>query len=251
MRTALRLVDEHGLPALTMRALATELQVSPMALYNHVRDKNELINLLADLMLGEVDLPTNTGDWTTQLRALACSIHQVLTTHPGLARVYSTKVRIGPHSLRIMERGLGLLRHAGFRPPDTTDAFFALFTYTAGYHQMGRVDPRDYSALPPEQIPSITTVTAHLNGVHQQGQFEYGLNTLAHRPENHPQPHRTPPHRSLTSPPSTETTPKRDQDLQRVRCVEQLRSSAGREDASPPWSSSSTTVGFREVPVPA
>ena len=178
VRTALRLVDEHGLPALTMRALATELQVSPMALYNHVRDKNELINLMVDLMLGEVDLPTNTGDWTTQLRALACSIHQVLTAHPGLARVYSTKVRIGPHSLRIMERGLGLLLQAGFRPSDAADAFFALFTYTAGYHQMGRVDPRDYSALPSKQIPSITTVTAHLNGVHQQGRFEYGLDTL-------------------------------------------------------------------------
>ena len=102
----------------------------------------------------------------------------MLTAHPGLARVYSTKVRIGPHGLRIMERGLGLLLQAGFRPPDAADAFFALFTYTAGYHQMGRVDPRDYSALPPEQIPSITTVTAHLSGVHQYGRFEYGLDTL-------------------------------------------------------------------------
>ncbi|MGH3784249.1 MAG: TetR/AcrR family transcriptional regulator, partial [Pseudonocardiaceae bacterium] len=73
VRTALRLVDEHGLPALTMRALATELQVSPMALYNHVRDKDDLIDLMVDLMLGEVDLPTNTGNWTTQLRALGCN----------------------------------------------------------------------------------------------------------------------------------------------------------------------------------
>ena len=55
VRTALRLVDDHGLPALTMRALAIELQVSPMALYNHVRDKDELVDLMVDLMLGEVD----------------------------------------------------------------------------------------------------------------------------------------------------------------------------------------------------
>ncbi len=178
VRTALRLVDEHGLSALTMRALATELQVSPMALYNHVRDKEELVDLMSDLMLGEVNLSTIAGDWATQMRALVCSFHQVLTAHPGLARVYSAKVKIGPHGLRIMERGLGLLLQARFSPPEAANAFFALYTYTVGYHQMGSVDPRDYSALPPEQIPSITTVTDHLNGAHQHGRFEYGLDAL-------------------------------------------------------------------------
>ncbi|MGH3670584.1 MAG: TetR/AcrR family transcriptional regulator, partial [Pseudonocardiaceae bacterium] len=56
VRAALRLVDEKGLLALTMRALATDLEVSPMALYNHVRDKDELVDLMVDLMLGEVDI---------------------------------------------------------------------------------------------------------------------------------------------------------------------------------------------------
>jgi AcrR family transcriptional regulator len=178
VRTALRLVDEHGLDTLTMRSLATELQVSPMALYNHVRDKEELFDLLLDLILGEVDLSTTTSGWTTQMRALVCSYHQVLTAHPALARLYGTRVRIGPHGLRIMERGLGLLLQAGFSPPEATDAFFALFTYTVGYHQMGRVDPRDFSALPPEQIPSIIAVTDHLSGLHQAGRFEAGLEAL-------------------------------------------------------------------------
>ena len=200
VRTALRLVDEHGLPALTMRALATELQVTPMALYHHVRDKDELIDLMVDLMLGEVDLGALTGDWATQLRALGCAIHHVLTAHPTLARVYSTHVRIGPHSLKIMERGLALLLHAGFFPPEAANAFFALFTYIAGYHQMGRVDARDFSALPPEQIRSITTVTAHLSGVHQHGRFEYGLDVLlASLHAIHNPPHRHRPQLSLTS----------------------------------------------------
>jgi TetR/AcrR family tetracycline transcriptional repressor len=178
VRTALRLVDEHGLPALTMRALATELRVSPMALYNHVRDKDELIDLMVDLVLGEVELCPIAGDWATQMRALVCSYHHVLTAHPGLARVYSTLVRIGPHGLRIMERGLGLLLEAGFSASEAADAFFALFTYTAGYHQMGRVDARDYSAMPSEEIPSVTAVTTHLSGVHHRGRFEYGLDGL-------------------------------------------------------------------------
>ncbi len=178
VRTALRLVDEHGLPALTMRALAIELQVSPMALYNHVRDKDELVDLMVDLLLGEVDLSAPAGDWVSQLRALICSYHQVLTAHPSMARVYGSQVKIGPHGLQIMERGLGLLLHAGFTPRDAADAFFALYTFTVGFHQIGRVDPLEYSALPPGQIPSIRAVTAHLSGVHQQGRFEYGLDTL-------------------------------------------------------------------------
>lgn len=178
VRTALRLVDEHGLPALTMRALATELQVSPMALYNHVHDKDELVDLMLDLMLGEVDLSAIAEDWVGQVRALVCSYHQVLTAHPSMARVYATQVRIGPNGLRIMERGFGLLLHAGFSPPEAAEAFLALYKYTVGFHQIGHVDPLDYSALPPEQIPSIRAVTAHLSGVHQRGQFEYGLEAL-------------------------------------------------------------------------
>jgi AcrR family transcriptional regulator len=199
VRTALRLVDEHGLPALTMRALATELQVTPMALYNHVRDKDELIDLLVDLMLSEVELPTITGNWAAQLRALGCSIHHVLTAHPGVARVYSTHLSIGPHSLRIMERGLELLLGAGFAAPEAANAFFVLFTYTAGYHQMGRVDARDYSALPPEQIPCLTTITTPRWGAHQHGRFEHGFDTLLtglHTTHSPPRRHRPQP--SLT-----------------------------------------------------
>ena len=206
VRTALRLVDEHGLATLTMRSLATELQVSPMALYNHVQDKEELLDLMLDLVLGEVELSAPAGDWATQMRALVCSYHQVLTAHPALARLYGSQVRIGPHGLQIMERGLGLLLKAGFSPAEATDAFFALFTYTVGYHQMGHVEPRRFSALPPEQIPSIITVIDHLNGIHQTGRFETGLDallvgfqTLHHPPHRHHSlPHPRPKHTQQT-----------------------------------------------------
>jgi TetR/AcrR family tetracycline transcriptional repressor len=191
VRTALRLVDDRGLPAVTMRALATELEVSPMALYNHVRDKEELVDLMVDLMLGEVDCSASQGDWAAQLRALVCSYHR------GLARIYSVGVRLGPHGLLMMERALGLLLQAGFSPPDAANAFFALYTYTVGFHQMGHIATLNaptpdngtddqlpepmakYSmALPAEQIPSVGAVGAHLGGVRRKGGFEYGLDTL-------------------------------------------------------------------------
>jgi TetR/AcrR family tetracycline transcriptional repressor len=188
VRTALSLVDEKGLAALTMRALATELEVSPMALYNHVRDKDELVDLMVDLMLAEVDTSVTEGDWLTQLRALVRSYHQALSAHHELARVYSVRVRIGPHGLLIMERTVALLLEAGFSPAEASDVFFVLFIYTAGFQQIGDVVPRRDSAtreetgyyppLPPQQIPAIIAVSPHLNGPHRPGRFDYGLELL-------------------------------------------------------------------------
>ncbi len=172
-----------------MRALATELEVSPMALYNPVRDTDELVDLMVDLMLGEVDCTRTEGDWVTQLRAVVYSYHQALAAHHQLARVYSSRVRIGPHGLRLIERTVGLLLEAGLSPADAADAFFALYTYTAGFHQMGLISPLHdttsqddtgyyYSALPPGEIPSIQAVSPYLSGVHRPGGFEYGLDIL-------------------------------------------------------------------------
>ncbi|MGH3669397.1 MAG: TetR/AcrR family transcriptional regulator [Pseudonocardiaceae bacterium] len=188
VRAALRLVDEKGLLALTMRALATDLEVSPMALYNHVRDKDELVDLMVDLMLGEVDISVTEGDWLARLRALVRRYHQVLATHHQLAWVYSGRVRIGPHGLMLIERTIGLLLEGGFSPSEASDAFFALFTYTAGFQQMGYIAPvRDsadqegfgyFPALRPEKIPAITAVGPYLDGVHRPGRFDYGLDLL-------------------------------------------------------------------------
>ena len=188
VRAALRLVDDRDLAALTMRALATELKVSPMALYNHVHDKEELLDLMLDLVLGEVDCSVTEGDWLAQLRALVCSFHQALSAHQQLAQVYSTRIRLGPNGLSIMERFVGLLLQAGFSRRDAADALLVFFTFTVGIHQMGSIAPfpgaapqdeaEYYLALPREQIPAILAVSPHLGGAHQPGVFEYGLDTL-------------------------------------------------------------------------
>ncbi|MGH3827133.1 MAG: TetR/AcrR family transcriptional regulator [Pseudonocardiaceae bacterium] len=188
VRTALRLVDEKGLAALTMRALATELTVSPMALYNHVRDKDELVDLMVDLMLGEVDTSATDGDWLTQLRAVVRSYHQVLTAHHHLARVFGDRFRIGPHGSMVIERTIGLLLAGGLAPAEASDAFFALFTYASGFQQMGHIapvresaaqgEPGYYPPLAPERIPAITAVGPHLDGVRRPGRFDYGLELL-------------------------------------------------------------------------
>src|SRR5512144_2068316 len=100
VRAALRLVDEKGRDALTMRALASELQVSTMALYNHVHDKDELVDLMVDLMLGEVDCTPgpDTEDWATQLRNLYLHGRLPPDGRSRRPRVLRAPPRTNPHN---------------------------------------------------------------------------------------------------------------------------------------------------------
>lgn len=194
VETAVRLADEQGLDALSFRKLAAELGATGMAPYSYVRNKDELLDLMLDLVLGEVNLDGHPGgDWVDQLRAMFCSYHRVLLAHPGIARVYSNRVKIGPNGLRAIERTLAVLREAGFTPAGAVNGFFALFNYTIGFELIGQVNPANdvpasgngsagaknlhhyFSALPPEEIPTIASLAPRLTGAKTGRRFEHGL----------------------------------------------------------------------------
>lgn len=198
VEAALRLVDQHGADALTFRKLATELGTSPMAPYSYVRNKEELLDLMLDLVLGEIDLSAPRGsDWVGRLRAMFRSYHLVLTAHPGIASVYRERVKIGPNGLRAIDHALSVLREAGFTRAGTVNAFFALFNYTIGFEQIGEVDPADeglthdddqgdvhqivrafFSALSPDEIPNIVALAPYLTGPKRGRRFEHGLDLI-------------------------------------------------------------------------
>ena len=71
---ALAIADRDGLPAVSMRTLAHELGVAPMALYRHVSDKEDLLDALIEALLTEIELPAPSSDWRRDLRALALSL---------------------------------------------------------------------------------------------------------------------------------------------------------------------------------
>ena len=192
---ALGLVEEHGLDALTMRRVASELHVTPMSLYNHVADKSELVDLMVDLILGDVvSVPVDTErDWKEQLRSICRLTHEVWRAHPGLARVYSSGVTIGPNGLANIERVIRILRSAGFSDQDAADGFFLLYRYMVASLLMGRTLPvrtkdramrsdgsgqdrieKYFSALPSDQIPNTAAVAALLSG----DDFEFGLDVM-------------------------------------------------------------------------
>jgi AcrR family transcriptional regulator len=115
---ALALSDAEGLDALTIRRLATELGVTPMALYWHFRSKEELLGGLADRIWAEIDTDVDeTADWPQQLRGLLESLLRVLREHPSASSLLLIGEKLnGEASLLATETTLEVLRRAGFDP---------------------------------------------------------------------------------------------------------------------------------------
>jgi AcrR family transcriptional regulator len=111
---ALRMADEGGLEALSLRRLAAALGVTPMALYRHVRNKNHLLDLMADRLLGQLDLtPAGLPAWQARLRRLAASLLTVLEAHPAAPMLLSRPFA-SPAALGVSEALLTILESAGF-----------------------------------------------------------------------------------------------------------------------------------------
>jgi TetR/AcrR family transcriptional regulator, tetracycline repressor protein len=114
---ALEMADRDGVDALTIRKLATELGVTPMALYWHFRSKDDLLTGLSDHIWSEVDLDVDqSAPWPDQLRAIMKSLVGVLRAHPSGAQLVLSHKKESDGSMRAAEIALGLLRAAGFTP---------------------------------------------------------------------------------------------------------------------------------------
>jgi TetR/AcrR family transcriptional regulator, tetracycline repressor protein len=112
---ALELADSHGLDTLTIRKLATELGVTPMALYWHFRSKEELLGGLVDRVWSEIDADVDpAAPWPGQLRVLMDSLVAVLRAHPAAARLLLAFDKQSPAAMRPTEVTLEVLRSAGF-----------------------------------------------------------------------------------------------------------------------------------------
>jgi AcrR family transcriptional regulator len=129
---ALRIVEERGFSGLTMRALATELGLSPMAVYHHVRSKDELVRLAADSVLRQVEMPgPEHGDWAAQILLLNQRYRAAHLRYPGMT---PRQLRTGltDNGRIIVGQVLQLLLDAGFDEHETAYAFATLNSYFYG-----------------------------------------------------------------------------------------------------------------------
>src|SRR5438309_7553744 len=130
---AVALADEHGIASLSMRRLGDVLGVEAMSLYNHVANKDELLDGMVDLVFSEIDLPVGGTDWKTAMRERAQSARQALGRHPWVIVLMSTRTSPGPATLRHHDAVIGTLRAAGFSVTLAAHTFSALDSYIYGF----------------------------------------------------------------------------------------------------------------------
>jgi len=125
--------DESGIASLSMRKLGEALGVEAMSLYNHVANKDELLDGMVDLVFGQIDLPAGGTDWKTAMRERAQSARQALGRHPWAIALMSTRTSPGPATLRHHDAVIGALRQAGFSLAMAAHAFSLLDSYIYGF----------------------------------------------------------------------------------------------------------------------
>ena len=193
---ALSLAEAEGLGAVTIRRLAKELGVTPMALYWHFRSKSELLEGVAARIFEEIDLSVDaSATWPEQLRALLGSMLGVLRAYPSAAILISTRTVSSEGGLLATEVALDILRRGGFTPAEATQiARHAFSTITNLVNGEPGVVVRDESeelidarrrarllmeSLPPERYPRLVEAAAPLSeGVDPDAYFAFGLDLL-------------------------------------------------------------------------
>ena len=133
LRAAVRVADEGGLTAVTMRNVAKELGVEAMSLYHHVHGKESILDGIVDLVFAEIALPTPGDDWRTAMRHRASSARTVLLRHSWALGMLDSRSTPGPATLRHHDAVIGTLRAGGFSLAAVASAFSLLDAYVYGF----------------------------------------------------------------------------------------------------------------------
>lgn len=144
LRTAVELADREGLDAVSMRRLGQQLGVEAMSLYTHVRSKDDLLDGMADLVVGEAPLAQPDQDWKPVLRETILGARAVLQRHRWAPAILESRVAPGPATLRYIDAVIGTLRGGGLAMDVTHHALHVLGSRVLGFSQ----DLFDDSAAP-------------------------------------------------------------------------------------------------------
>jgi AcrR family transcriptional regulator len=133
LRAALALADEAGIESLTMRKLGQELGVEAMSLYNHVENKDDIVDGITELVLAEIEVPSGRPDWKSEIRRTAISSHDVFLRHRWACSLMMSRPKASTPRMLWMEAVLRTLREAGFSADMTHHAYHALDSHITGF----------------------------------------------------------------------------------------------------------------------
>ena len=194
LEAAVALADRDGIEALSMRRLGRELGVEGMALYRYVRNKEDLLDALADAVVGEIEVPYPARDWQAAMRSLVMSARQVMLRHPWAPRVILDRPTVGPATLHHIDRVLGVLSAGGFSIEMAHHALHVLGSRILGFTQDPfndtddvRPEPevaaqraRELAAVFPHvgELALAATHEGDLGGCDDDVEFEFGLDLI-------------------------------------------------------------------------
>lgn len=190
---AINLADNDGIDALSMRKLGQELGVEAMSLYNHVRNKEDILDGMVDVVFSQIDLPSSGVDWKSAMRQRAISARRVLLRHPWAIGLMESRIQPGPATLRHHDSVIGTLRKAGFSIEMAAHAYSALDSYIYGFTLNEQTLPFDTSEevaevagnilreLPATDYPYLAEMAIeHVMkpGYDYGAEFEFGLDLI-------------------------------------------------------------------------
>lgn len=196
LQAAVDLADREGIDALSMRRLGGELGVEAMSLYNHVAGKEDILDGMVDLIIGEIDPAPDDGDWKHALRSRILSARRVMLRHPWASSVITSRKEASQVMMKYMDSVGGMMMAGGFSVDLMHHAFHALGSRVLGFSQelfddsSPDVDP-DQMAIMARQManefPNIVAVMDQIqhddasvvgSGCDDQWEFEFALDLM-------------------------------------------------------------------------
>ena len=192
LQAAVDLADREGLGALTMRRLGAELGVEAMALYKHVANKEEILDGILDLVVGEIEIPSEGAGWKDAMRRRAMSARDVLSRHSWAIGLLEARGAMGPAAVRYLDAILGNLRSAGFSIENAAHAFWLLDSYVYGHviqetslpfgtsEEMTESTGSIREEVTTDEYPHLAEIGEHAQrfGYSVDGEFEFGLELI-------------------------------------------------------------------------
>lgn len=197
IQAAIELVGRIGIDALSMRKLAETLGVEAMSLYNHVKNKEDLLDAMVDTVVGEMYLPSTKAPWRREIRKAALSSHKILMKYSWASLLLVSRPSIGVSKLKHFDATQGCFCHAGFSPQmadqvrNVIDGHLYGFTLQKLLYPTAEGDYAQAAAqflpmLPQDLYPHSRALVQQVADGNYDGQhyFEFGLDLLLDSIEN-------------------------------------------------------------------
>ena len=185
VETALGMLDSDGLNKFSMRKLAARLNVDPMAIYHHHKNKDALIHAVLEQMVAGCPIPPAGSAWQQDLRDLCQGLRNLARQHPGAFAIYETYAQWLPAEHALHEALFAILERAGFAAPTIPKAARLLLAYTeafavdevSGWLELDR-DPSYLESLKQGDYPTLTRLKMNAGPTDADADFTFGLDVL-------------------------------------------------------------------------